>query len=249
MNKKNISGVNQALVCRLGLISFPHAMEFEHRLLSLRHEEKVPDVLLIFEHPPTVTMGKFGDPQNILADDEELERRGIALYSSDRGGDATFNCPAQLVVHPIVNLRLKGARAYIRELEELGIRVLQAYGIKSERSEQHPGLWVNGRQIGAIGLRFSRGISMHGLSINVNPVLASFDVINLCGLPGKTATSIEKELYHPVPLDDVMGEIENVYSDIFQTELTSISKQELSQICFDSPDDAYIEKGDNSELD
>lgn len=232
MNESHKSHMSQGLVCRLGLISFPKAMEFEHRLLSLRHEEKVPDVLLIFEHPPTITMGKFGDPRNILADDEELKRRGIALYGSDRGGDATFNCPDQLVVHPIVNLRLKGARAYISELEELGISVLHKYGIKAERSEQHPGLWVKGMQIGAIGLRFSRGVSMHGLSINVNPVLDRFDVINLCGLPGKTATSIEHELGHTVPLDDVMEKIEQAYSDIFCAELEGISRQELAKICF-----------------
>jgi lipoyl(octanoyl) transferase len=229
--EKHQQGV--CLVCELGLVTFPEAMEFEHRLIKLRAEDKIDDVLLIFEHPPTITLGKFGDRGNILVPLGELAQRGIAFYDSDRGGDATYNCPGQLVIHPIMNLRYRGARAYVAELEEMGLSVLRDYGIAAERLPQHPGIWVNGKQIGAVGLRVSRGISMHGLSLNVNPDLSSFRVINLCGLPGRSATSIESELGHDVPISEVNRRVLNSFSKIFHVDLLSISKEQLRKDCFE----------------
>ena len=221
------------LVCQLGLITFPDAMELEHRLINLMFEEKIGDVLLIFEHPPTITLGKFGNIVNVLVSPEELEQRGIAFYDSDRGGDATFNCPGQLVIHPIMNLRYRGARAYIADLEEMGLGVLRDYGITAERLPQHPGVWINGKQIGAVGLRISHGISMHGLSLNVNPDLKSFEIINLCGLPGRSATSIENELGHEVSITEVSQQVLNWFSKVFHVGLLSVSKEQLKNACFE----------------
>jgi len=230
-NNREYLEADTALVCRLGLISFPEAMAVEHRLIQLRHEEKISDTLLIFEHPPTITLGKFADMKNVLVSAGELAQKGIALFDSDRGGDATYNCPGQLVIHPIVNLRLKGVRAHIADLEELCLRVLRGYGIAAGRSAQHPGIWVKDRQICAIGLRFSRGISMHGVSLNVNPDLGLFRVINLCGLSGKTATSIENELGHAVSIDEVQEKIQQAYTDVFRARLQAISRDRLLEIC------------------
>lgn len=222
------------LVCQLGLISFPEDMEIEHRLVQLRFEEKIGDILLIFEHPPTITLGRFGKKDNVLLMPDELERRGIAFYDSDRGGDATFCCPGQLVVHPIMSLRLRGARAYIADLEEMCSRALSTYGIKAEKSHEHPGIWVKGKQIGAVGLRFSRGISMHGLSLNVNPDIDAFKVINLCGLPGRKATSIEQEAGHAVSIGEVNQRIQQSFSSVFHLDLIPISKEQLAEACFGS---------------
>ena len=221
------------LVCQLGLITFPDAMKLEHRLINLIFEEKIGDVLLVFEHPPTITLGTFGKKENILVPPEELEQRGIAFYDSDRGGDATFNCPGQLVIHPIMNLRYRGARAYIADLEEMGLGVLRDYGITAERLPQHPGVWINDKQIGAVGLRISHGISMHGLSLNVNPDLTSFNLINLCGLPGRSATSIENELGHIVSTAEVNRRVLDSFSDVFHVDLSSVSKEQLKNDCFE----------------
>ena len=218
---------NATIVCRLGLISFPEAMRVEHALLKLRHEEKVDDVLLIFEHPPTITVGKLGGRESVLESPEQLQQKGIALYDSDRGGDATYNCPGQLVIHPIINLRLKGARAHIFDLEEVVLRVLRDFGIDAARSPEHPGIWVGDKQIGAVGLRFSRGISMHGISLNVNPDLSSFRLINLCGLPGKFATSMEKELGRSVPVDEVQDKVETAFTEVFKSTLSPITRETL----------------------
>ncbi|RJO61168.1 MAG: lipoyl(octanoyl) transferase [Dehalococcoidia bacterium] len=220
------------LVCELGLVTFPEAMEFEHRLIKLRANDTIDDVLLIFEHPPTITLGKFGDRGNILVPPAELAQRGIEFYDSDRGGDATFNCPGQLVIHPIMNLRYRGARAYVAELEEVGLGVLRDYGIAAERLPQHPGVWVNGKQIGAVGLHISHGVSMHGLSLNVNPDLDSFKTINLCGIAGRSATSIENELGYEVSMSEAKQRVMSWCSKIFHVDLLSISKEQLRKLCF-----------------
>lgn len=225
--------LTECLVCHLGLVSFPEAMEFEHALIKLRFEEKIGDILLIFEHPPTITLGRSGNIANILLPREELQSRGIAYFESDRAGDATFNCPGQLVIHPIMDLRnRKGIlRGYVTDLEETVIRVLADFNIAAARWTEHHGIWVNEKQISAIGLRINRGISMHGLSLNVNPDLADFSVINLCGLAGKSATSIENELGRAVPEAEVITKIENSFSNVFQTDLKTISKRHLADVC------------------
>jgi lipoate-protein ligase B len=110
---------------------------------------------------------------------------------------------------------------------------LRDYGIAAGRLPQHPGIWVNGKQIGAIGLRFSHGICMHGLSLNVNPDLASFEGINLCGLPGRSATSIENELGHAVSIKEVNQRVQYLFSDVFHIDLLSISKEQLRRVCFE----------------
>jgi len=219
------------LFCNLGLISFPDAMQLEHRLTELISEEKTKDLLLILQHPPTVTNGKFGKPENVLLPLSELEQKGIAFYDSDRGGDATFNCPGQIIVHPIINLKHRGARAYIADLNEMGSRVLSSYGVEADKLSQHPGIWVNGKQIGAVGLRVSHGISMHGLSFNVNPDLSLFNVINLCGLAGKTATSIEAEIGQTVPMEEVIQRLIDAFSEIFKVSLSAISDKQLRELC------------------
>ncbi len=221
-------------VCRLGLISFPDAMRYEHALLRLRHEEKVGDTLLIFEHPPTITLGRFGSLKNVLLSEEELSRRGISYYDSDRGGDATFNCPGQPVIHPIMNLRPLGARNYIASMQDMAMRVVQSYDIPAERSSEHPGVWVKGKQIAAIGLHLRHSVSMHGLSLNVNPDLNAFKVINLCGLEGKQATSIEAELGQPVSVEEAMPGIMQSFAETFGVELVSISREQLDRICLET---------------
>jgi len=220
---------SECLVCHLGLISYTEALELQRKLVELRFREAIGDTLLVLQHLPTVTVGKFGKTDNILASPDELARRGISICPSDRGGDVTFHCPGQLVVYPIMDLRHREGtlRGYITDLEEVAIRVLHDYGITAERWPEHPGIWVNGKQIGAIGLRVSHGISMHGLSLNVNPDLKSFEVINLCGLPGKKATSITAQLGHDVSFDEVVSKALDEFCSIYKTTLNVITREQL----------------------
>ena len=221
--------VSECWVCNLGRIDYEEATGLQRRLLELRHQERIDDILLLLEHPPTITLGKFAKKDNILVSPSELDRRGIVVCSSDRGGDATVHCPGQLVIYPIMSLRKRGGRLrdFLKDLEEVAICTLLEYGILAERWSEHPGIWVDGRQIAAIGLRISRSISMHGLSLNVNPEPAIFDVINLCGLPGKKATSISELSGKSVALGEVMDLVMNHFAAVFKVDLEQISRRQV----------------------
>jgi len=220
---------SNCLLCKLGRIAYPDAVALQRKLVQDRFEENIDDVLLVLEHPPTITLGRFAKPQNILVPPEILAERGIAVHASSRGGDVTFHCPGQLVVYPIMNVRKRPGflGGYITDLEETALRVLMVYGIAAERWPEHPGLWVDGKQIGAIGLHLSQGISMHGLSLNVNPDLESFEVINLCGMPGKKATSIASELEQDISMKDAEQRLLDSFSNVFRVELQPVPRYQL----------------------
>jgi len=216
-------------VCNLGLIPYKEAHELQRRLITLRQKGRIDDILLLLEHPPTITLGRFASSDNILVTHEELKQRGITLYSSDRAGETTFHCPGQLVVYPIIDIRHRVGRLreYLNSLEEVALQTLAHFGIGAGRWLKHPGIWKDGMQIAAIGLLLSRGITMHGLSLNVNPDLDDFEVINLCGLPGKKATSISQQLGYEVDINDVIKCTESTFSKIFKVELVSISSEQV----------------------
>lgn len=216
-------------VCNLGLIPYKEAHELQRRLITLRQKGRIDDILLLLEHPPTITLGRFASSDNILVTQEELKQRGITLYSSDRAGETTFHCPGQLVVYPIIDIRHRVGRLreYLNSLEEVALQTLAHFGIGAGRWLKHPGIWKDGMQIAAIGLLLSRGITMHGLSLNVNPDLDDFEVINLCGLPGKKATSISQQLGYEVDINDVIKCTESTFSKIFKVELVSISSEQV----------------------
>ncbi len=221
--------MSKCWVCNLGRIDYEEAAGLQRRLLELRYRERIDDIMLLLEHPPTITLGRFANRDNILASPSELERMGIAVRSSDRGGDATVHCPGQLVIYPVMSLRSRGGRLreFLKDLEEVVLLTLLHYGIKAERWSEHPGVWVDGKQIAAIGLRVSRGISMHGLSLNVNPEPGIFDMINLCGLPGKKATSISQLLGRSVALGEVMDSAMNNFATVFKVELEQIASRQV----------------------
>ena len=225
--------IKRCAVCKIGRITYLEAAALQRKLVQARLENKIGDILLTLEHPPTITLGKFAKPENILISRDLLTKQGIEVYPSSRGGDVTFHCPGQLLIHPIMNLRRRPRmlRGFISDLEEVALKVLWGYGIPAERWSEHPGLWVNGKQIAALGLHFSHGVSEHGLSLNVDPDLRSFEVINLCGLPGKTAASISGELGRDVTMDDAEENIVRSFADIFGVDLDPISKEQLEGAC------------------
>ena len=218
-------------VCHLGRMPYLETLDLQRRLAALRVEGRIDDILLLLQHPPTVTLGRFGKQENLLCPVDELRQRKIDFCRTDRGGDITFHCPGQLIMYPVMDLRRwKGClRDFLRQLEEVAILTLQSYGIAAERWTEHPGIWVDGKQIGAVGLRISHGISMHGLSLNVNPDLKKFKVINLCGLPGKEATSISELLGRPVAISDVRHRLERNFAQVFNVKLMEISAQQVKE--------------------
>ena len=161
--------------------------------------------LLLVEHKPVITIGRFGNKNNILLRDEELRERGIGVYKTSRGGDVTYHGPGQLVGYPIINLKsLKlGVESYVNMLEKTLIGVLRNLGINGTTREDFPGVWTGGEKIAAIGLCIKNWTSMHGFSLNVTTDLESFSMIIPCGIKGSGVTSIEKLLNQKIHQEEI----------------------------------------------
>jgi lipoyl(octanoyl) transferase len=183
--------------------------------------------LLFVEHPPVYTLGKSGHMENVLIGDEQMQARGVQFFRSNRGGDITFHGPGQLVGYPILDLEkfYTDIGRYLRNLEEVSIRVLADYGISGDRSPGETGVWIgpdekgNARKICAIGVRCSRWVTMHGFAFNVTTDLSYFGDIVPCGIADKEATSLEKELGYPVGLEEVKAKWKHHFEVVFDVEL------------------------------
>jgi lipoyl(octanoyl) transferase len=185
----------------LGRMDYREAHGLQKRLVEERAAGHVADQLLLLEHPPVLTLGTRSDPAHILATPEELHRRGIAIEHIERGGEVTYHGPGQLVAYPIVRLPERGLllRPFVRALEAALVETCAAHGVTAARREGHPGCWCEPdgpepRKIGALGLRIERGVSYHGIALNVTVDLADFELIDACGMPGVASTSIAREL-------------------------------------------------------
>ena len=164
-------------------------------------ESPRPGFFVFTEHNHVYTLGKSGDLSNLLLSEEQLEKKGISFFKSNRGGDITYHGPGQVVGYPIIDLEAykPDIRWYMRSLEEVIIRTLAEYGIKGTRSEGETGVWLDvgtpfARKICALGVRTSRWVTMHGFALNVNTDLGFFDHIIPCGIRGKAVTSMHAEL-------------------------------------------------------
>jgi lipoyl(octanoyl) transferase len=183
--------------------------------------------LLLVEHPPVYTLGKSGHMENVLIGDEQMQARGVQFFRSNRGGDITFHGPGQLVGYPILDLEkfYTDIGRYLRNLEEVSIRVLADYGIHGDRSPGETGVWIGpdekgkARKICAIGVRCSRWVTMHGFAFNVSTDLSYFGDIIPCGIADKEATSLEKELGYPVGLEEVKAKWKHHFEVVFDAQL------------------------------
>ena len=208
-------------VHQLGQIEYREAYELQKELLQERLKGQIADTLLLLEHPPTITVGKSGKLENILESPAGLARAGVSLIFTDRGGDVTYHGPGQVIGYPILDLRERGRdiHQYVHNLEEVLIRTLADYGIKSGRDHNHAGVWVNDMEIAALGLSVRKWITMHGFALNVNTDLGHFSLINPCGFTSKTATSMARLLSHELPLDEVTERLLDRFAEVFKAKL------------------------------
>lgn len=176
----------------------------QRELAAARAGDAVDDQLLLVEHPAVLTLGRQSAPAHVLAPPEQLARRGIEVIRVERGGEVTYHGPGQLVAYPIIALSRRGllVRPLVRALEAAMIDTCAAFGVAAERREGHPGCWIEPdgaapRKIGALGIRIERGVSFHGIALNVAPDLADFGLIDACGMPGVVSTSIASEAGRP----------------------------------------------------
>lgn len=200
-----------------GLTPYAEAWDLQRELVRQRKKDEIPDTLLLLEHPPVYTVGRAArDGSNLGLGEEYLRSRGAEVFWSDRGGDATFHGPGQIVAYPILRLKKPDTRKYLRDLEEVVIRVLADYGIEAGRHPAYTGVWVKEQKICAIGVKFSSGrITSHGFALNVNTDLSWFEMITPCGIREHGVTSLQRELGREVPLARVETRIVERFREIF----------------------------------
>jgi lipoyl(octanoyl) transferase len=219
----------KCLVYVLGQIEYGESYRLQRKLHQMRIDEAIPDALFLLEHPPTLTVGKTGNMENILVPVKHLKQEGISLFFSGRGGDVTYHGPGQLVAYPILSLNRQGkdVHLYVRNLEEVAIKTLKDFNINAERDENHPGVWIDRQELAAIGLSIKKWVTMHGLALNVNPNLAHFSFINPCGFTERKATSMAKVLCCEVPMEVVILKFIEHFSEIFETVMEFGNYMEL----------------------
>jgi lipoyl(octanoyl) transferase len=186
----------------LGRIGYREAWQLQKDLLDQRAAGEIGDRLLLLEHDPVLTLGRQADERHVLASRRELARRGIEVIRVERGGEVTYHGPGQLVGYPILRLGDRGllVRPLVHALEAAMIETCARLGVDALRRDGHPGCWIDGgqarpfRKIGALGLRIERGVSYHGIALNVDVDLRDFELIDPCGEPGLISTSIADEL-------------------------------------------------------
>jgi lipoyl(octanoyl) transferase len=225
----------------LGLMPYQKAWDYQETLLNeiinqklefqkhpINHEQLTNNYLLFVEHPHVFTLGKSGSEDNMLANFIQLQAKKAEFIHTNRGGDITYHGPGQIVGYPILNLDYfaKGIRDYIEKLEEAIMLSLKHYGIEGHRLEGATGVWLDPtvpgktRKICAIGVRVSRGVSMHGFAFNVNTDLSYFSLINPCGFTDKKVTSLQQELGKEMDINEVKNVLKQKIAEVFGMDLS-----------------------------
>ena len=197
----------------LGVVPYDLALKQQQRLAQARAEGNTPDVVLLLQHPPVFTIGRFRGEEDIIN-----TPNGIEVFPTNRGGSITYHGPGQLVGYPILNLKENalGVREYIWKLEEVIINLLLSLGIQGCRVPKHPGgIWVGDQKVCSIGIHVSRYITTHGFALNVNTDLRYFEYIRPCGLKNTVMTSISKLLDYPVEVEAIIESWLQSFSEIF----------------------------------
>ncbi len=222
-------GYKRLLVIELGRTGYDYARKLQKRLVDLRRLGRIPDLLLLTEHDPVITLGRGASERNLLVSRSVLEEKGVALCESERGGDITFHGPGQAVVYPLIDLNNRGRdlHAYLRDLENLAIAVLAEFGLKGSTKKGLTGAWVDNIKVAAIGVAVSRWISYHGLALNVSTDLGYFKLINPCGITAYPVGSIASITGRVIPLDRVFTVIADTFASMFYYEPEQVDLTDL----------------------
>ena len=253
---------NLISVLQLGTIDYATGLRLQEKLVALRKEGRIGDVLLLLEHALVITLGRNAKSANIVASPETLAQRGVEVFECDRGGDVTFHGPGQLVAYPIFDLRgfssssenrtTMGVIEFVRNLEEVLIWTCAEFGIPAKRIAGLTGVWTEGAaaqevagssaqpdgrgrpsphgsveptsseheaKIAALGIHISRGVTSHGIALNVNTDLSFFDLIVPCGITSKPVTSIQKELGRELAMQDVAHALSRNFGLVFRSQI------------------------------
>jgi len=226
---ESISRLNPCQAYNLGVIEYEKALQLQNNLVSARIAGDIPDIALLLQHPPVLTIGTSGNEQNILTSRDCLASEGISVIHADRGGDVTYHGPGQLVGYLIFDLKRKGTglHQYVRHLEEAIIRTLDRFSITAHRDPHYPGVWVGHAKICALGIRVSRWVTKHGFALNVNTDLKHFASIIPCGIAGRRVTSMSQVLGHDIALEEVASCLCEQCARVFHITIRQKPAEEL----------------------
>jgi len=213
-------------VRRLGTVSYVEALALQRELVEERRADRVPDLLLLLQHPRVITLGVKGDGgrSNVVAPADQLAELSIEVSETGRGGDVTYHGPGQIVGYPILDLKPDrcDVHRYVRDLEDVMIRVCADYGVVAGRISGLTGTWVGNEKIGAIGVRISRWITSHGFAFNVATNLADFQLIVPCGIADHGVTSLERTTGQSLSVSEVEARVVDHFMAVFDaTEVPS----------------------------
>ncbi len=222
------------LVVHLGLLAFSEALELQRAVSAARIRGDVPDdVLLLVEHPPVVTLGRSTKGENLLIPDSLLAARGVERYEIERGGDATFHGPGQLVGYPIIDLKqhTQDLHWYLRQVEEALIVALDSVGLTAGRVAKYTGVWIDDRKIASIGVHARDWVTRHGFALNVNTDLSYFDLFTPCGIADVVMTSTQQELPAAAPsLAEMQVRVAAAFGQIFSLTPVSTTRTNLESM-------------------
>ena len=221
-------------VQRLGLVPYADGLELQRRLVEERKADRIADTLLLLQHPHVITVGvKKDGREHILASPDRLSSLGVDVFETGRGGDVTYHGPGQLVGYPIFDLNpdRRDVHQYVRDIEEVMIRVCAGYGLTAGRVKGFSGAWIGDEKIGAIGVRISRWVTSHGFAFNVTTDVDFFDLIVPCGIADKSVTSLARELGRDIAMSDVEGRFAERFAEVFGRELVESTRswQDVAQ--------------------
>ena len=214
-------------------IDYRDAWQLQSHLIIARKERILPnDIVLFLEHPAVFTLGRRGGRECMLVSDEFLEKSGVQVIQVERGGNITFHGPGQLVVYPIVDLQTAGIKVvdFVSGLEEVMLRTAENWGIAAERNAANRGIWVGPHKMGSIGIAVRRGISFHGLALNVHTDLTPFSWIQPCGLQNVAMTTMQQETAQKLSLQQVRAVLKKQFETVFGIKFVKRERVELNSI-------------------
>ncbi len=204
----------------LGRREYGQVWEIQKQLLAARASDKISDTLVLVEHEPVITLGRKTTPENFRPQD-------IPVFQVERGGNATFHGPGQLVGYPIIKLADPDVHKFVRQLEEVIIRTATDFEVTAGRKEGHTGVWSGGKKLASIGVAVTNWVTFHGFALNVNTDLSYFRLIKPCGLDPEAMTSMEKLSSRQFSMQAVKEKVVKNFSDVFDVQLESKSVDEL----------------------
>ena len=207
---------------RLGVVRYQDSLVLQRALVEAHRAGRVQDLLLLLQHPPVITLGVKGDGgrSNIVAEASRLARLGVEVSETGRGGDVTYHGPGQMIGYPIIDLRPDrcDVHRYVRDLEEVMIRVCADYRVTARRLDGLTGAWTGENKIGAIGVRISRWITSHGFAFNVSTNMDHFDLIVPCGISNRGVTSLQRVTGRDISIGEVENAVVRHFCDVFERE-------------------------------